>query len=162
MLVWALYHTENPDQVVNLAQNCSTCDAIDGDRTLHGLSNRVGKHYLYSRDSHSPESSLWRNRLARSAVNRKVGGSSPPRDVSFDSLLAAHSANAQRRAFYFHSIQLRFPLCCTNHRELTGLPFCRKHVTRSGVRTHADICPLELKSNALTTRPSWCLVKAAP
>ena len=27
--------------------------------------------------------SLWRNRLARSAVNRKVGGSSPPRDVSF-------------------------------------------------------------------------------
>ncbi|KFD65635.1 hypothetical protein M514_20659 [Trichuris suis] len=25
-------------------------------------------------------SSLWRNRLARSAVNRKVGGSSPPRD----------------------------------------------------------------------------------
>ena len=27
--------------------------------------------------------SLWRNRLARSAVNRKVGGSSPPRDVGF-------------------------------------------------------------------------------
>ena len=27
------------------------------------------------------EQSLWRNRLARSAVNRKVGGSSPPRDV---------------------------------------------------------------------------------
>lgn len=25
--------------------------------------------------------SLWRNRLARSAVNRKVGGSSPPRDA---------------------------------------------------------------------------------
>ena len=27
--------------------------------------------------------SLWRNRLARSAVNRKVGGSNPPRDASF-------------------------------------------------------------------------------
>ena len=27
--------------------------------------------------------SLWRNRLARSAVNRKVGGSSPPRDGLF-------------------------------------------------------------------------------
>ena len=27
--------------------------------------------------------SLWRNRLARSAVNRKVGGSSPPRDGCF-------------------------------------------------------------------------------
>ena len=26
--------------------------------------------------------SLWRNWLARSAVNRKVGGSSPPRDVA--------------------------------------------------------------------------------
>ena len=29
------------------------------------------------------QSSLWRNRLARSAVNRKVGGSSPPRDDFF-------------------------------------------------------------------------------
>ena len=29
--------------------------------------------------------------------------------------------------------------------------------TRSGVRTHADIRPLELKSNALTTRPSWLI-----
>ena len=27
--------------------------------------------------------SLWRNRLARSTVNRKVGGSSPPKDVGF-------------------------------------------------------------------------------
>ena len=27
--------------------------------------------------------SLWRNRLARQTVNLKVGGSSPPRDVSF-------------------------------------------------------------------------------
>ena len=27
--------------------------------------------------------SLWRNRLARSAVNRKVGGSNPPRDDYF-------------------------------------------------------------------------------
>ena len=27
--------------------------------------------------------SLWRNRLARSAVNRKVGGSNPPRDDLF-------------------------------------------------------------------------------
>ena len=30
-----------------------------------------------------PYQSLWRNRLARSTVNRKVGGSSPPRDGSF-------------------------------------------------------------------------------
>lgn len=33
----------------------------------------------------------------------------------------------------------------------------KTHVcTRSGVRTHEDINPLDLKSNALTTRPSWC------
>ena len=31
----------------------------------------------------------------------------------------------------------------------------------SGVRTHADICPLELKSNALTTRPSCFTTSAA-
>ena len=30
----------------------------------------------------------------------------------------------------------------------------QKIFARSGVRTHADICPLDLKSNALTTRPS--------
>ena len=30
-----------------------------------------------------------------------------------------------------------------------------KKCTRSEVRTHAGIPPLELKSNALTTRPSW-------
>ena len=34
----------------------------------------------------SSSSSLWRNRLARSAVNRKVGGSNPPRDDRFESL----------------------------------------------------------------------------
>ena len=32
-----------------------------------------------------------------------------------------------------------------------------KYISTSGVRTHADIRPLELKSNALTTRPSWCV-----
>ena len=32
------------------------------------------------RSATSAAGSLWRNRLARSAVNRKVGGSSPPRD----------------------------------------------------------------------------------
>ena len=31
--------------------------------------------------------SLWRNRLARSAVNRKVGGSNPPRDDLFLDLI---------------------------------------------------------------------------
>ena len=30
-----------------------------------------------------------------------------------------------------------------------------KNVTTGGVRTHADIHPLDLKSNALTTRPPW-------
>ena len=37
------------------------------------------------------------------------------------------------------------------------LPWRKSIVTRSGDRTHADIRPLELKSNALTTRPSWCI-----
>ena len=35
--------------------------------------------------------------------------------------------------------------------------FDKTTFTRSGDRTHADIRPLELKSNALTTRPSWCV-----
>ena len=40
--------------------------------------------------------------------------------------------------------------------EICRLRFCENRYTRSGDRTHADIRPLELKSNALTTRPSWC------
>ncbi|KAK7944625.1 hypothetical protein WMY93_000353 [Mugilogobius chulae] len=41
------------------------------------------------------QQSLWRNRLARSAVNRKVGGSSPPRDGQHKLKTAHwHSANA--------------------------------------------------------------------
>ena len=35
----------------------------------------------------------------------------------------------------------------------------KTHTTRSGVRTHEDLRPLELKSNALTTRPSWFPVR---
>ena len=38
---------------------------------------------IYSKTKSSAAESLWRNRLARSAVNRKVGGSSPPRDDIF-------------------------------------------------------------------------------
>ena len=36
---------------------------------------------------------------------------------------------------------------------MTSPYFTFKTITRSGVRTHADIRPLDLKSNALTTRP---------
>ena len=38
---------------------------------------------LYWDEKPDLSGSLWRNRLAHSAVNRKVGGSSPPRDVMF-------------------------------------------------------------------------------
>ena len=46
---------------------------IHSGRQLGGISSLQGPEVSVS--------SLWRNRLARSAVNRKVGGSSPPRDV---------------------------------------------------------------------------------
>ena len=39
------------------------------------------KYDIFFEDFNQP--SLWRNRLARSTVNRKVGGSSPPRDAPF-------------------------------------------------------------------------------
>ena len=44
--------------------------------------------------------SLWRNRLARSAVNRKVGGSSPPRGDLFSFY---YIMNVQK--WYFFLIQ---------------------------------------------------------
>ena len=45
---------------------------------------------------------------------------------------------------------------CANLECISRNQFKIKKITRSEVRTHAGIPPLELKSNALTTRPSWC------
>ena len=44
---------------------------------------RTASITAFSKSSYSQtgDRSLWRNRLARSTVNRKVGGSSPPRDA---------------------------------------------------------------------------------
>ena len=53
--------------------------------------------------------SLWRNRLARSAVNRKVGGSSPPRDVNYFAKLV-HFLLSSISPFLPHSIVARFTL----------------------------------------------------
>jgi hypothetical protein len=47
--------------------------------------------------------SLWRNRLARSAVNRKVGGSSPPRDDFYTHLIIYLTLN---KIFSFKKIYL--------------------------------------------------------
>ena len=41
---------------------------------MYGMSNVINK----TMGSQSKQQPPWRNRLARSAVNRKVGGSSPP------------------------------------------------------------------------------------
>ncbi|KRZ76118.1 hypothetical protein T10_5311 [Trichinella papuae] len=44
------------------------------------------------------------------------------------------------------------------HRWQTVLVKMNNTTTTGGVRTHADICPLDLKSNALTTRPPCCRI----
>ena len=38
--------------------------------------------------------------------------------------------------------------------KMTG----KKKDTTGGVRTHAELLPFDLKSNALTTRPPWLIV----
>ncbi|GAA6094278.1 uncharacterized protein LOC113168728 [Tachysurus ichikawai] len=48
--------------------------------TAHLRHNRADDRLSAILFPRGPGGSLWRNRLARSAVNRKVGGSSPPRD----------------------------------------------------------------------------------
>ena len=53
-------------------------------RTIISHHSHSGRPAVVIKSLQGPKvsvSSLWRNRLARSAVNRKVGGSSPPRDV---------------------------------------------------------------------------------
>ena len=49
-------------------------------------------YFSYGKTWRSP----WRNRLARSAVNRKVGGSSPPGDDIFSFLLRDQTFNVKR------------------------------------------------------------------
>ena len=59
--------------------------------SLYTESNKYAIHMPYS------QMSLWRNRLARSAVNRKVGGSSPPRDEEvLIGTLVSHQLALQR------------------------------------------------------------------
>ena len=62
------------------------------------LAMRAGRRAAQShRPTQQGEQSLWRNRLARSAVNRKVGGSSPPRDERFYQELTSRRRSASRR-----------------------------------------------------------------
>ena len=58
--------------------------------------------------------SLWRNRLARSAVNRKVGGSSPPRDGKHFYLRIWR----QKRIFFFGMKNLEKLLSWENLKSL--------------------------------------------
>ena len=57
--------------------------------------------------------SLWRNRLARSAVNREDGGSSPPRDVMMEVSI-------------YSSQQIPRPVAneCNHTWDLENLPTC--------------------------------------
>ena len=55
--------------------------------------------------------SLWRNRLARSTVNRKVGGSSPPRDDFFGYLNKQKPTKANIAINLILLNVLRPPLC---------------------------------------------------
>ncbi len=52
--------------------------------SLFELKKNENKNINFLEESKTSDiESLWRNRLARSAVNRKVGGSNPPRDEFF-------------------------------------------------------------------------------
>ena len=71
--------------------------------------------------------SLWRNWLARSAVNRKVGGSSPPRDVSVLSLYLIYengsynhyASNFEKKSWEHISFGLYVCMyVCMGHRDI--------------------------------------------
>ena len=53
------------------------------DRNPLGVILLSGNNFFVNLSNLEQEKSPWRNRLARSAVNRKVGGSSPPGDDFF-------------------------------------------------------------------------------
>ena len=69
--------------------------------TLHDFLT-TSYYKLYNIGSHIW--SLWRNRLARQTVNLKVGGSSPPRDVSFCPHLLAGLPCVQQPVHNLHII----------------------------------------------------------
>ena len=80
--------------------------------------------------SYKPKQSLWRNRLARSAVNRKVGGSSPPRDVPFSEWHASSLCRQWLRRlitainrFIYQRTLFFIPRMC--HSKIRGLIFFR-------------------------------------
>ena len=75
--------------------------------------------------------SLWRNRLARSAVNRKVGGSSPPRD--------------EEVFWAISNFILKYPTECKENS-----PKSDRNRQDSNLRGET---PMDFESIALTTRP---------
>ena len=64
-------------------QECSIDEAHSAESTLSAPWTETKRVRFDGIALMAEQLSLWRNRLARSAVNRKVGGSSPPRDESF-------------------------------------------------------------------------------
>ena len=72
-------------------------------RTMCSLQVLSSRNQLLLPDSH-----LWRNRLARSAVNRKVAGSSPARCGFFFPALGYDPVYYTLTAIYFYSAYIFF------------------------------------------------------
>ena len=64
--------------------------------------------YCFVHWTEGVRASLWRNRLARSTVNRKVGGSSPPRDVINFCQASLLEESIMADEISSHSLQLWF------------------------------------------------------
>jgi hypothetical protein len=56
--------------------------------------------------------SLWRNRLARSAVNRKVGGSNPPRDEFFIIFIVNYFTFFKHENYNKERVQIMIEILC--------------------------------------------------
>ena len=90
--------------------------------------------------------SLWRNRLARSAVNRKVGGSSPPRDEMSPFRLNLFWGETVFVSFYKHEANFIEPFKHINSRK-SGLEDYLSNQTFSVVLCYAKTSKIQVENS---------------
>ena len=116
------------------------------------ISKRNAKEPRFWRGSNSRPSACKADVITTTPQNL-MALQSPDRKLSNVSSSNGHTPKITQSRFDVSVKNQKPPryITCRSIVDYIGL----KVSTRSGVRTHADICPLDLKSNALTTRPSW-------
>ena len=104
-----------------VASSCIQALLFSNKNLKHFSDSAVPNQARKKTRNHFCNKSLWRNRLARSAVNREDGGSCPPRDAKMEASIFTTSLSRRPVAME-----------CTHTWGCGELPSCGQHNAISG------------------------------